>query len=339
MQTRASRAPRSTSALPEECRTALRLADPVRGCRALRRRRRAAGARRPQRLGQVDASEDRRRRRSSPTAASASSGQGATVRYLPQEPDLSGFHRRLAFVEAGLAPGDDRSPRALSARGLGLTGDEAPQPLSGGEARRAALARALAPEPDILHARRADQPPRPAGDRVAGRPSWRGCARPSSWSAMTGDFFETSVARNGLARPRHDPPARPGLRRVRGVARRDARAARRRDRHKLDRKIARRGRLAALWRDRAPQAQPGAASRLCMRCGSERREQPRAPGKVNFTVTEAELSGKLVIEAKTSPSSSAAGRSSRSFSTASCAATGSASSGPTAPARRRSSSC
>ena len=33
---------------------------------------------------------------------------------------------------------------------LGLTGDEDPATLSGGEARRAALARVLAPEPDIL---------------------------------------------------------------------------------------------------------------------------------------------------------------------------------------------
>ena len=32
---------------------------------------------------------------------------GATVRYLPQEPDLSGFASTLAFVEAGLGPGDD----------------------------------------------------------------------------------------------------------------------------------------------------------------------------------------------------------------------------------------
>ena len=29
------------------------------------------------------------------------------MRYLPQEPDLSGFATTLAFVEAGLAPGDD----------------------------------------------------------------------------------------------------------------------------------------------------------------------------------------------------------------------------------------
>ena len=75
---------------------------------------------------------------------------GTTIRYLPQEPDLSGFETTLAFVEAGLAPGDDpyRAPYLLAE--LGLTGDENPATLSGGEARRCALARAMAPNPDIL---------------------------------------------------------------------------------------------------------------------------------------------------------------------------------------------
>src|SRR5688572_12623240 len=31
---------------------------------------------------------------------------GATIRYLPQEPDLNGFATTLAYVEAGLGPGD-----------------------------------------------------------------------------------------------------------------------------------------------------------------------------------------------------------------------------------------
>src|SRR5947199_6742125 len=35
---------------------------------------------------------------------------GATVRYLPQEPDLTGFATTLAYVEAGLGPGDDHHP-------------------------------------------------------------------------------------------------------------------------------------------------------------------------------------------------------------------------------------
>src|SRR5215813_675664 len=75
---------------------------------------------------------------------------GATVRYLAQEPDLSGFATTLAYVEAGLAPGDDPFRARYLLEQLGLSGDEEPSRLSGGEARRAALARALAPAPDIL---------------------------------------------------------------------------------------------------------------------------------------------------------------------------------------------
>lgn len=75
---------------------------------------------------------------------------GTTVRYLPQEPDLAGYASTLDYAVAGLGPGDDpHRARALLDR-LGLTGEEHPSRLSGGEARRAALARALAPEPDIL---------------------------------------------------------------------------------------------------------------------------------------------------------------------------------------------
>jgi ATP-binding cassette subfamily F protein uup len=75
---------------------------------------------------------------------------GATVRYLPQEPDLAGYSTVLAYVEAGLAQGDDQHRPRLLLEGLGLTGGESPANLSGGEARRAALARVLAPDPDIL---------------------------------------------------------------------------------------------------------------------------------------------------------------------------------------------
>ena len=73
-----------------------------------------------------------------------------TIRYLPQEPDLRGFATTHAFVEAGLAPGDDRHRARFLLETLGLTGEEEPARLSGGESRRAALARTLAPDPDIL---------------------------------------------------------------------------------------------------------------------------------------------------------------------------------------------
>ncbi|HEX5778884.1 MAG TPA: ATP-binding cassette domain-containing protein [Xanthobacteraceae bacterium] len=75
---------------------------------------------------------------------------GTTVRYLPQEPDLAGFASTLAFVEAGLGPADDRYRARYLLEQLGLSGNEEPTRLSGGEARRAAIARALAPDPDIL---------------------------------------------------------------------------------------------------------------------------------------------------------------------------------------------
>jgi ATP-binding cassette subfamily F protein uup len=74
----------------------------------------------------------------------------ALVRYLPQEPDFSGFTSTLAYVEAGLRPGDDGHVARYLLEQLGLTGQEEPAHLSGGEARRASLARVLAPSPDIL---------------------------------------------------------------------------------------------------------------------------------------------------------------------------------------------
>src|SRR5690606_15713669 len=74
----------------------------------------------------------------------------ATVRYLAQAPDMEGHATVRSYVEQGLGPADDINRVALVLDRLGLTGEEAPSSLSGGEARRAALARVLVPEPDIL---------------------------------------------------------------------------------------------------------------------------------------------------------------------------------------------
>lgn len=80
---------------------------------------------------------------------------GTRVTYLEQAPDLTRFANIRAYIEEGL--GDDRLldptaggriPTYLEA--LGLTGNETPDTLSGGERRRAALIRALAPDPDIM---------------------------------------------------------------------------------------------------------------------------------------------------------------------------------------------
>ena len=75
---------------------------------------------------------------------------GVSWRYLPQEPDLSAFRTSYDYIAYGLIGADDgaRIPYLLDA--LGLSGEEDPTVMSGGEMRRAALARTLAPDPDIL---------------------------------------------------------------------------------------------------------------------------------------------------------------------------------------------
>src|SRR5581483_1888409 len=74
----------------------------------------------------------------------------ATIRYLPQEPDMAGFTTTLAYAESGLTPGDTAHSARYLLEQLGLTGEENPAAISGGEARRAAIAQVLAPDPDIL---------------------------------------------------------------------------------------------------------------------------------------------------------------------------------------------
>ena len=74
----------------------------------------------------------------------------ATVRYLAQAPDFGDVATTGDYVRAGLGPADDPYRAQYLLEHLGLTGEEKPATLSGGEARRAALARAIAPQPDIL---------------------------------------------------------------------------------------------------------------------------------------------------------------------------------------------
>lgn len=75
---------------------------------------------------------------------------GTTIRYLPQEPDFSGFATVGDYVRGGLGPVDDPHQADRLLRELGLSGEEDPAHVSGGEARRVAIARTLAPAPDIL---------------------------------------------------------------------------------------------------------------------------------------------------------------------------------------------
>src|SRR6202051_2725062 len=55
---------------------------------------------------------------------------GATIRYLPQEPDLSGFATTRDYVEAGLNPHEDPNRAFYLLGNLGLAGTENPATLS-----------------------------------------------------------------------------------------------------------------------------------------------------------------------------------------------------------------
>lgn len=85
-----------------------------------------------------------------PTGGEMFRHPSSAIRYLPQTPDMDGFKTVRDYVAAGLGPADDIHRVAYMLDHLGLTGDEDPKNLSGGEARRAALARVIAPQPDIL---------------------------------------------------------------------------------------------------------------------------------------------------------------------------------------------
>jgi ATP-binding cassette subfamily F protein uup len=219
----------------------------------------------------------------------------ATIRYLPQEPDFTGFATTLAYVQAGLAPGDDPHQANYLLEQLGLTGEENPAQLSGGEARRAALARVLAPSPDIL---------------LLDEPTNHLDLPAIEWLER-----ELSERRCGLVLISHDRRFLENLARVtvwldRGRTRRleigfgefesrrdEILAQEELEQHKLDRKIVaeehwvRYGVTARRKRNVRRMAQLQALRQ-------SRRDYRGAAGNAEIVAAEAEKSGTLVIEAK-----------------------------------------
>jgi ABC transport system ATP-binding/permease protein len=77
---------------------------------------------------------------------------GVRIGLVPQEPSLAGFETLRAFCEApvGDALATPRHQAEALLHAYGLDPDRSPQGLSGGEIRRAALARAFAADPEVL---------------------------------------------------------------------------------------------------------------------------------------------------------------------------------------------
>lgn len=223
----------------------------------------------------------------------------ARVSYLAQEPDFSGFVTALAYVEAALGPSDDPYRARMLLNDLGLSGEEDPTRLSGGEARRVALAGVLAPEPDILLL---DEPT-------------------NHLDLPAIEWLEAELAslRSALVLISHDRRFLQNLSRKtawldRGVTRafdrgfaefeswRDQMLEEEEQKaHKLERKIvAEEDWLRYGVTARRKRNQKRLAGLLSLRKASsdERRAHGRATSTIKLAATEAEISGKLVIEAK-----------------------------------------
>src|SRR6201987_984102 len=220
---------------------------------------------------------------------------GVTIRYLPQEADFAGHATTLAYVEAGLGPGDDRYQARYLLEKLGLGGSEETAHLSGGEARRAALARMLAPSPDILLL---DEPTNHLDLPTI---EWLQSELKNSRSALVlishDRRFLTNLSRATAWLDRGQ------IRQIdRGFAafeswRDEGLAGDEREQHKLDRKIVN----EEHW---LRYGVSGRRKRNVKRLGNphalreQRRNYRGTAGSANLAAAEAEKSGRLVIEAK-----------------------------------------
>ncbi|MGO4914691.1 ABC-F family ATP-binding cassette domain-containing protein [Pseudogemmobacter sp. W21_MBD1_M6] len=84
-----------------------------------------------------------------PDAGSRVVPPGTTVGYMEQDPDLSGFATLGDYASSGLPAGEDYRV-AMVAEGLKLNAEASTATASGGEKRRAALAKLLAEAPDLM---------------------------------------------------------------------------------------------------------------------------------------------------------------------------------------------
>ncbi|WP_112874993.1 ABC-F family ATP-binding cassette domain-containing protein [Paracoccus endophyticus] len=219
---------------------------------------------------------------------------GTTVGYMEQDPDLSGFATLGEFAAAGLPLGEDYRV-AMAAEGLKFDPDRPVATASGGERRRAALARLLAQAPELMLL---DEPTNHLDIEAIG------------WLEE-----QLSDSRTAFVLISHD---RAFLRRLtratlwidRGEVRRQERgfdgfeewreatwAAEDEARHKLDRKIKAEGRWAVEGISARRKRNQGRVRALAA-LRAERAGQIRRQGTAAMALESGTQSGKRVIEAK-----------------------------------------
>jgi ABC transport system ATP-binding/permease protein len=219
----------------------------------------------------------------------------ARLRYLPQEPDLKGFATALDYVLSGLSESDHSSRARALLGALDVQAEADPRTMSGGQARRAALAKTLASSPDIL---------------LLDEPTNHLDIEAIEW--LEAELAQLNAA---LVVISHDKRLLANLTRAtvwldRGVTRRldrgfsafeawrdaalDEEEA---ERHKLDRKIV----AEEHWMRYGVTARRKRNMRRVNELRAlrtERREARRAVGDVRMIASEGPLSGKLAIEAE-----------------------------------------
>jgi len=219
---------------------------------------------------------------------------GALIRYLPQEADFTGFETALGYVEAALGPADDPHGARSMLNDLGLDGDEPTATLSGGEARRAALARVLVADPDVL---------------LLDEPTNHLDLPAIEWLEKTLARLKSAIVVISHDRRFLETLSRATVWLERGTTRRLEKGfaafeawrdelieKEETDRHKLDRKIAR----EEQWMHGGVTARRKRNMRRVSELDAmrkRRREERRRLGNVKLESAEGELSGRLVIEA------------------------------------------